>query len=77
MAKHRLRLLVADDKGTVIEHPRLLAAVRSGEESCPPRGSRSPSCCPSSESSRTSMRTHSDPKSYSTPEMKQLVDARV
>src|SRR5438270_9530227 len=34
MSKH-LRLLVADDKGTVIEHPTLLAAVRSGEEILP------------------------------------------
>ncbi|MBS2030385.1 MAG: radical SAM protein [Deltaproteobacteria bacterium] len=27
-----LRLLIADEKGTVLEHPSLLAAVRSGEE---------------------------------------------
>lgn len=30
-----LRLLIADDRGTVFEHPSLLAAVRSGEEVLP------------------------------------------
>lgn len=35
MPKQPLRLLIADEKGTVLEHPTLLAAVRSGEEILP------------------------------------------